>query len=105
VDLAEVSTLYNFPRTIQFTGYRGDGSAVTMEFTTDGVIDGTGPLADFQTFYFDNRFSDLIRFEVPTTVYAMDNLVYFIPEPSSGLLIFMGGAILCFVRIKRTRRR
>jgi hypothetical protein len=70
VDLSEFSTLYAFPRAVQFIGYRPDGSIVTIEFSTDGVIDGAGPVPDFQTFYFDSQFSDLVRFEVPTRTYA-----------------------------------
>ena len=84
VDLAEFSTLYQFPATVQFIGYRPDGSTVTTNFVTDGIIDGTDPLADFQTFYFDECFADLVRFEVPTYRYALDNLVvYPVSEPSS----------------------
>lgn len=53
VDLAEFSTLYQTPLTVKFVGYRPDSSAVTTEFVTDGIIDGSGPVVDFQTFYFD----------------------------------------------------
>ena len=52
VDLAEYSTIVPNAVTVPFIGYRQDGSMVTTSFTTDGIIDGTGPLADFQTFYF-----------------------------------------------------
>lgn len=95
VDLAEFSTLYSFPRTVQFIGYRFDGTIVSTDFTTDGFIDGTGPAADFQTFYFDNRFSDLVSFAVPTHIYALDNLVFFdvIPEPSANDLLLLGAAL------------
>lgn len=94
VDLAEFSTLYAYPATVQFVGYRPDGSTVTTEFITDGIMDGTGPLEDFQTFHFDDRFADLVRFEVPTYGYAMDNLVFYdvIPEPSVGTLVILGSA-------------
>lgn len=103
VDLSEFSTLYQLPRTVQFIGYRSDGTVVTADFTTDGTIDGTGSLPDFQTFYFDNRFSDLLRFEVPTHTYALDNLVFFdvVPEPGTGALFVLGTALLglrCFKR-------
>jgi hypothetical protein len=40
----------------------------------DGVIDGTGPLADFQTFTFDAQFSGLSRVEVTPDLYSLDNL-------------------------------
>ncbi len=96
VDLSEFSTLYGFPKTVQFVGYRLDGSIVTTGFTTDGIIDGTGPLADFETFYFDQSFSDLVRFEVPSYGFAMDNLVFFdvIPEPASGALLLLGAGLV-----------
>jgi len=103
VDLAEFSTLYNYPWTVEFIGYRPDGSTVTIDFTTDGIIDGTGPLPDFQTFYFDDRFSDLVRFEVPDHRFAMDNLVFFdvVPEPSSFALLLAGGALVWTLRRRR----
>jgi hypothetical protein len=105
VDLAEFSRLYAFPVTIQFLGYRADGSIVTADFTTDGIIDGTGPLADFQKFYFGPEFTDLTKFEVPTHGYALDNLTYYnvIPEPSSGALLALGLADLIAWRIRRPR--
>ena len=75
-------------------------------FTTDGVIDGTGPTADFETFYFDNRFADLVRFEVPTYGYAVDNLVFFdvIPEPTIWSLLLVAGTVVRLWRIKRKRQ-
>jgi hypothetical protein len=105
VDLAEFSRLYAFPVTIQFFGYKADGSIVTANFSTDGVIDGTGPLADFQTFYFGPEFTDLTKFEVPGHGYALDNLIYYnvVPEPSSGALLVLGLAIFLAWKIRRTR--
>jgi hypothetical protein len=47
VDLAEYSTVLSDARSVPFVGYRYDGSIVTATFTTDGMIDGTGPVADF----------------------------------------------------------
>ncbi len=106
VDLSEFSTLYNAPKTVQFIGYRSDGTVVTADFTTDGTIDGTGALPDFQTFYFDNRFSDLVRFEVPSHTYALDNLVFFdvVPEPGTGALFVLGGLLVGLEVLKRARR-
>ncbi len=106
VDLSEFSILYDFPRTAQFVGYRLDGTIVTAEFTTDGVIDGTGPGPDFQTFHFDTRFSDLVRFEVPTHTYALDNLVFFdvVPEPSVCSLLLVAGGVVGHSHIVRKRR-
>lgn len=104
VDLAEFSTFYQEPLIVQFVGYKSDGSSVTNNFVTDGFIDGTGPLADFQTLYFAPAFSGLTRVRVPTTGWCLDNLVVSIPEPSSGALYVLGAALLCFRFFKRKRR-
>jgi hypothetical protein len=94
VDLAEFSTFYPYPKTVQFGGYLTDGKTVTTEFTTDGIIDGTGPLADFQTFYFDSQFADVVRVEVPGYGWSLDNMVFrTVPEPSTCALMILGGAL------------
>ena len=105
VDLAEFSTLYAFPRNVRIIGYRPDGTTVTAEFTTDGIIDGPGSLPDFQRFYFGEAFSNLVRFELPGHTYAMDNLVFFdiIPEPSVSALLLLGGIGLWVLRARRAR--
>lgn len=89
VDLAEYSTVVPV-LTVTFMGYRQDGSIVTTILTPDGVIDGTGPLADFQTFYFGPEFSNLIRVEIPTYGWSLDNLVVAVPEPGVGALVVVG---------------
>jgi hypothetical protein len=106
VDLAEFSTLYPFPQTVQFLGFKPDGTSVTTEFATDGIIDGTGPLTDFQTFYFDERFADLIRFEVPGHRYALDNMVFsnVVPEPGTVTLLVLGASAVGLRFFKRKRR-
>ncbi|MCO5053951.1 MAG: hypothetical protein M9920_16865 [Verrucomicrobiae bacterium] len=93
VDLAEYSTVVPDAVTVPFYGYRADGSVVFTSFTTDGIIDGTGPLADFQTFYFGAEFSNLLRVEIPTQNWTLDNLVISIPEPSSLALVLCAGAL------------
>jgi len=104
VDLSEFSTLYQTPTTIQFVGYLAGGSTVTTNFVTDGIMDGTtGPLPDFQTFYFDARFSDLERLEVPTYGWALDNMVFgTIPEPTMPSLLLMGA---CVIIARRSRHK
>lgn len=103
VDLVEFSTLYQTPLTVQFVGYRPDGSTVTTSFVTDGVIDGAGPLADFQTFFFDSQFADVVRVEVPTFGWSLDNIVFSqIPEPATGALLFVGGLLLWAVRSRKS---
>jgi len=93
VDLAEYSTVVPNAVTVHFVGYRHDGTIVTTDLTTDGIIDGTGPLADFQTFTFDKRLTYLDRVEIPTYGWSLDNLVVSIPEPAPGALL-LGGALL-----------
>ena len=99
VDLAEYSTAFAAPRTIPFIGYKSDGSIVTTSFITDGIIDGTGPLADFETFIFNTDFTDLNRVVVDTYLYSMDNLgVRVVPESSSIAMIVLVSGIGLFIR-------
>jgi hypothetical protein len=95
VDLSEFSVLYQWPISVPFIGYRPDGSTVTTTFVTDGIIDGTGPLRDFQTFYFDSRFSDVVRVEVPTYGWALDNMVFSnVPEPGAFTIGLLGACVV-----------
>jgi hypothetical protein len=103
VDLAEYSTVFQEPLTVEFIGYHPDGSTVTESFTTDGIIDGTGPLADFQTFDFTG-FTDLTRVEIPTFTWSMDNLVIDVPEPTGSALLLVGGLVLGARKLYRLRR-
>jgi len=104
VDLAEFSTLYQEPLTVQFVGYKPDGFTVTANFVTDGVMDGTGPLADFETLYFDSRFAGLTRVQIPTTGWCLDNLYVSVPEPGTWALLALGGVLAVFRFLKRRRR-
>lgn len=102
VDLAEFSTLYQTPLTVEFVGYRPDGSTVSTAFVTDGVIDGAGPLADFQTFYFDSQFADVVRVELPTFGWSLDNMVFSqIPEPALSALLIVGALLFWVPRFRR----
>ena len=89
VDLAEYSTVVPDAVTVRFLGYRFDGSIVT----TDLTIDGTGPIADFQTFNFGPEWSGLSRVEIPTYGWSLDNLVVSIPELGTWALLLVGGAL------------
>jgi len=71
--------------------------------TTDGIIDGTGPLADFQTFHFGSGFTSLDRVEIPTYGWSLDNLIVAVPEPSV-LGLFAFGALLLGWPLWRKRK-
>lgn len=74
VDIAEYSTVVPDAKTVTFTGYKSGGATVTVSFTTDGVIDGTGSGVDFQTFTFPDTFSGLERVEFTDSA-TYDNMV------------------------------
>jgi hypothetical protein len=100
VDLAEFSTLYAEPLVVRFIGYRADGSGVTNDLVTDGIIDGTGPLEDFQNLSFGPEFSDLVQVRIPTSLWTMDNLRLSIPEPTT---VSLGVCGLVLWRLFRKR--
>lgn len=107
VDLAEYSTGFSGqPVTVPFIGYHPDGSTVTMSFTTDGIIDGTGPLADFQTFDFNPQdWNNLTHVEIPSSLWSLDNLVVSVPEPTTTALLLLGGLAIGFTRLHNRRRK
>jgi hypothetical protein len=74
MDLAEYSTVFPTPKNITVTGYKADNSPVTTVVQIDGVIDGPGGVADFQTFTFGSEFSQLDRVEVFPDIYSLDNV-------------------------------
>src|ERR1035437_9773239 len=84
VDLAEYSDIVRDPITVHFVGYRQDGTVVTDDITTVGIFNGVAPV--FQTFSFDPGFSDLVRVEMPTIAWSLDNLTLqrSVPEPGKG---------------------
>lgn len=74
VDLSEYSTLFAAKKTIQATGLRSDGGYVYTTFTLDGIIDGTGPQPDFQTFTFPASFQSLVKLTFSNSPFMTDNL-------------------------------
>lgn len=77
VDLAEYSTFFAFPKTVTFIGFKKRGRTVEKTFTTDGIISGTEPLADFETFKFDSHWKDvmLVRVQPDFYSFSLDNVV------------------------------
>jgi len=95
LDLAENTVNPAGPVTVHVVGYTYQGAVVaSTDLTTDGVNDGLGPLADFQTFTFDSRFQNLLWVEMSSSAgFSLDNVVISgIPEPSTGSLVLLGAA-------------
>jgi hypothetical protein len=105
VNLAEYSTVVPNAVTVPFVGYRQDGSVVTTSFTTDGIIDGTGPLADFQTFHFGPEFTGLTRVEIPAYGWSLDNLFITVPEPSSAAILIFSTVGFCLQAARRQQKK
>lgn len=103
VNLAEYSLGVPDAITVPFVGYRSDGSIVSTSFTTDGIIDGTGPLADFQTFHFGPEFSGLTRVEIPASGWSLDNLVVAVPEPGPWALSLVACLALLAAWLRKRR--
>lgn len=101
VDLAEYSTVVPYAVTVRFVGYRYNGSVIVTNFTTDGIIDGMGPLVDFETFYFSPEWSGLTRVEIPTYGWCLDNLRVFVPEPNIGSLLVLAAVMAALRFFKR----
>jgi hypothetical protein len=99
VDLAEWSTDYPEAVRVRFVGFRRDGTTVTTDLLTDGIMDGTGPLSDFQTLYFGPEFSGVYRVQIPSIGYHLDNLVVAIPEPGAIPLLTLGAGIFYALRL------
>lgn len=103
IDLAEYSDLFAVVMSVGFTGYFSSGPPVTTSFSLDGVIDGTGPLADFQTFYFPSSFENIIRLESTTNFFSADKLLVSVPEPSRACLLMFALTLAAVTRGRRDR--
>jgi hypothetical protein len=85
VDLADPVAPSLAPIDITFNGFRADGSMVSQTFTVGG-----GGSSSFQRVYFGPAFAHgLVRVEIPSPAWAMDNIVW-IPEPDSAALLGLG---------------
>ncbi len=75
LDVSEYSTYFATPMTVTVSGYTAGGQVVTQTFTTDGIMDGTGPLTDFQTFTLNASFTNLVKLTIAATYPMMiDNI-------------------------------
>jgi hypothetical protein len=81
VDLAGYSSVVP-DATIQFIGYRADGSTVTTSVQRHGIM--------FETYFFGPEFSDVTRVEIPNFGWSLDNLVVSVPEPGALSLWLIG---------------
>lgn len=107
LELAEYSTVFPVPRNIQVIGVRADGSQAAIVLTLDGIIDGTGPLRDFETFSFGTSFSNLVEVRIPTDLFSIDNIlldVTPVPEPGNALLVALGMSLLAGAPLRQTTR-
>jgi hypothetical protein len=85
VDLADPVAPSLTPIDITFNGFRADGSMVSQTFTVGG-----GGSSSFQRVYFGPAFAHgLVRVEIPSPAWAMDNIVW-IPEPGGAALLGLG---------------
>lgn len=99
VDLADPAAPSLTPIDITFNGFKADGSMVSQTFTAGG-----GGSTAFQTFNFGPDFAHgLLRVEIPSPAWAMDNLVW-IPEPSSAALLLLGLLAVVFRKTAALRR-
>ncbi|WP_035603379.1 hypothetical protein [Haloferula sp. BvORR071] len=76
VDLAEYSISVGAPEPIVFMGEKPDGETVEFTVTLDGVRDGPGGAVDFQHFQFPAEFTDIVKLQVPTRLWSMDNFSF-----------------------------
>ncbi|MCX8089714.1 MAG: PEP-CTERM sorting domain-containing protein [Verrucomicrobiae bacterium] len=98
MDLADPAAPSLTPIFITFNGFRADGSMVSQTFTVGG-----GGSSSFQTFYFNAAFAHgLVRVEIPSPAWAMDNLVW-IPEPGPLALLGLGLVALAWRRFPRRK--
>ncbi len=98
MDLADPVAPSLSPTGITFSGFKTDGSTVSQTFTVGG-----GGSTTFQTFTFGPEFAhSLLRVEIPSAAWAMDNIVW-IPEPGSGGLLVLGLLAFGLWQLKRRR--
>ena len=65
---------------VTFIGHKADESLVSITFMTDGIIEGLPPMAGFERLVFPPEFTDLLRVDITSTSYSLDNLVVKVPS-------------------------
>jgi hypothetical protein len=100
VQLADPNSPSLSPVPISFIGYQSGGSTVTNAFNTPG-----NGATTFQNYTFNSGFSSgLTRVDILAPRWAMDNLVWAVPEPSVISFLLLGPGVLIYARY-RTRKR
>lgn len=99
---------------VTVTGTYQNGGTVTKTFTPDGIVDGKGGQADFQTFFIGETpwtdltsvtFSTIDPSSVTQGAFAVDNIVVSpVPLPAS-LFLFSGGALALSWLGRKSRNR
>ncbi len=100
VELADPTAPSPSPVSISFIGHLPAGSTVTNTFTTPGS--GADHLLNYQ---FTSTFaSGLTSVDILAPRWAMDNLVFTVPEPSAASLLLLGSGVLTYVRQRYKQR-
>jgi hypothetical protein len=104
IDVAEPTLSTGPINLIIFAAFR-EGGGELFEFVTDGVVDGVGGQADFETVVLPDRFRDLesviIVSAFPYLGVAIDNIIV-VPEPRA--LTALGSGIAMLALLYRRRR-
>ena len=73
-------------------GTKQSGGTVITDFTADGLFDGPGGIADFETLFPGDEFSDLASVQITdlsSENFFLDN-ISMVPEPGTAALLMLG---------------
>jgi len=92
VELAEFSDAFQgSQKTVTFTGRKPNNTTVSQDFIIDGLMGGSGSTTDYESFVFSDDFSNLIRVDINSTMFSMDNLnMNAVPVPAAAWLFISG---------------
>lgn len=97
VSLADANSPSQAPVSITFAGHKSDGSAVSYSFITPG-----NNANSFLNYTFPSDFSaGLVGVDILASRWAMDNLVFTVPEPGSSSVALLG--LLCLLSRRGVR--